>query len=324
MSLGKNIYRLRTGRGLSQGDLAEALQVSRQSISKWETDGATPDLDKLLALSDLFGVTLDDLVRGEAPELHPVTTPDRLTAADAPAAQPASGESSGLKTVLIVILVILGLWLLFSLFMSPSLWPGLLVLVVIGGFGFALWTRVKESPKDQADPQKHTSGKRQLLIIALIISIPLLAIFGLASSLPAGPVYAKAGKESTLTPQDYPGMRFASNYARQDSVSYALVNETGETMSYDARAQRIEVKKNGKWYQLKKRTDSESNFSRIGTLQPGKTLSIWIDCKEVYGSLAAGEYRVLLKVYPLTDVQNAQWIAATFKISNGLPYQLPS
>lgn len=43
---------------LSQGDLAEVLEVSRQSVSKWETDSSVPDLDKLIKLSQLFGVTL--------------------------------------------------------------------------------------------------------------------------------------------------------------------------------------------------------------------------------------------------------------------------
>lgn len=67
MSLGENIYRLRTAKNMSQGDLADTLGVSRQSVSKRETDGATPDLDKLVKLSELFGVTLDELVKGETP-----------------------------------------------------------------------------------------------------------------------------------------------------------------------------------------------------------------------------------------------------------------
>lgn len=70
MTLGENITRLRTAKGMSQGALAEALEVSRQSVSKWETDGSVPELDKLVKLSRLFGVTLDELVTGEkaAPE----------------------------------------------------------------------------------------------------------------------------------------------------------------------------------------------------------------------------------------------------------------
>ena len=65
MTLGERIYALRTAKNLSQGDLAEQLDVSRQSVSKWETDTSVPDLDKLVKLCDLFEVSMDELVRGE-------------------------------------------------------------------------------------------------------------------------------------------------------------------------------------------------------------------------------------------------------------------
>ena len=69
MTLGEKISVLRTAQKLSQGNLAEKLGVSRQSISKWETDQSIPELDKLIQLSDLFQISLDDLVRGgEIPE----------------------------------------------------------------------------------------------------------------------------------------------------------------------------------------------------------------------------------------------------------------
>lgn len=68
MNLGENIYRLRTSRKMSQDALAEALEVSRQSVSKWENNMAVPDLDKLIKMRDLFGITLDELVAEEPPE----------------------------------------------------------------------------------------------------------------------------------------------------------------------------------------------------------------------------------------------------------------
>ena len=67
MTLGERIYTLRTARNLSQEELAERLDVSRQSVSKWETDVSVPELDKLVKLCDLFGVSLDELVRGNPP-----------------------------------------------------------------------------------------------------------------------------------------------------------------------------------------------------------------------------------------------------------------
>ena len=71
MNLGETIYRLRTGRGMSQDALANALDVSRQSVSKWENNAAVPELDKLLKLSEIFGVTLDELVGRESPTPPP-------------------------------------------------------------------------------------------------------------------------------------------------------------------------------------------------------------------------------------------------------------
>lgn len=63
MNLGETIYSLK--RKMSQADLADALDVSRQSVSKWENNCATPELDKLLKMSESFEVTLDQLVGRE-------------------------------------------------------------------------------------------------------------------------------------------------------------------------------------------------------------------------------------------------------------------
>ena len=68
MKLHDKIYELRKKEGLSQEALAEKLGVSRQSVSKWETGEATPEVSKLLSLSKLFGVTTDYLLDDEAEE----------------------------------------------------------------------------------------------------------------------------------------------------------------------------------------------------------------------------------------------------------------
>ena len=64
MSLGERLAALRIKQGLSQGELAEKMDVSRQSVSKWETDASIPELDKLVALSELFQISLDELIKG--------------------------------------------------------------------------------------------------------------------------------------------------------------------------------------------------------------------------------------------------------------------
>ena len=67
MALPEKLYTLRKKSGLSQEQLAEALNVSRQAISKWEGGSAMPESDKLLALSNYFGVSLDYLLKDGAP-----------------------------------------------------------------------------------------------------------------------------------------------------------------------------------------------------------------------------------------------------------------
>ena len=74
MTLGEKIISLRKQRGLSQEELAITLGISRQAVSKWETEDATPDTDKVIALADYFNVTTDWLLRDiEPPETHAVT-----------------------------------------------------------------------------------------------------------------------------------------------------------------------------------------------------------------------------------------------------------
>lgn len=63
MSIGENIYKYRTQKNLSQEELADILQVSRQSVSKWETDSSVPELSKLHKLCDVFEVSLDELTQ---------------------------------------------------------------------------------------------------------------------------------------------------------------------------------------------------------------------------------------------------------------------
>ena len=66
-AMGERIQQLRKAAGLSQEQLAEKLDVSRQSVSKWELNDAVPELAKVIAISELFGVSTDELLKGKAP-----------------------------------------------------------------------------------------------------------------------------------------------------------------------------------------------------------------------------------------------------------------
>ena len=62
MTLGQRIQKLRKGAGLTQEQLAERMGVTRQAVSKWESDGGVPELDTLIAMSRLFHVTIGQLL----------------------------------------------------------------------------------------------------------------------------------------------------------------------------------------------------------------------------------------------------------------------
>ena len=67
MEFHNKLYNLRKQKGLSQEELANRLNVSRQTISKWEVGDSTPDMEKLVAISDMFEISLDELVMDKVP-----------------------------------------------------------------------------------------------------------------------------------------------------------------------------------------------------------------------------------------------------------------
>lgn len=68
MDFNNKLYELRKQKGFSQEELANRLNVSRQTISKWEVGESTPDMENLVAISELFEISLDELVLDKVPE----------------------------------------------------------------------------------------------------------------------------------------------------------------------------------------------------------------------------------------------------------------
>ena len=68
MNLGERLFELRKAKNLTQDDVAEKLNVTRQTVSKWETNQSTPDFDKILPLCELYEITTDELLKEEKQE----------------------------------------------------------------------------------------------------------------------------------------------------------------------------------------------------------------------------------------------------------------
>lgn len=189
MDLGERLYQLRKARNLSQGEVADALGVSRQSVSKWENNTSVPELDKLVKLGELFGLTLDELVKGEA--------------APAPAgrleqSRPASGPAGGRRIAAIVLLVCGGVGsLLFctTLLIYLTLWlvlAGLLCWHVQEHLGLCLglsfwmflvvYFQVTSilSPWNVLIPAVYRAYPPSYILLDWLLLLPLLLFLGLA------------------------------------------------------------------------------------------------------------------------------------------------
>ena len=78
MNVANRIQNLRKIKGISQEQLAEAIGVSRQAVSKWESEQSTPDLEKIVLMSDFFDVTTDYLLKG----IEPTNEIEHMTVGD--------------------------------------------------------------------------------------------------------------------------------------------------------------------------------------------------------------------------------------------------
>ena len=150
MTLGQKITNLRKARGMTQEELSESIGVTRQTISKWELDTSTPDLDYLCRLCDLFGVTADYLIRPEKeivesapsaiplPPPAPSSTPSPVPSPAPPTAPPSIHSISATRfagwVLFILGLVLSQIALIFTLFSRDTsvLWVTAAVLVIIG------------------------------------------------------------------------------------------------------------------------------------------------------------------------------------------------
>ena len=74
MELHERIKKLRNEKGWSQEMLAERAYVSRQTVSNWETDKCYPDVRSLIILADIFGVSLDELIKGDVDTMKETIT----------------------------------------------------------------------------------------------------------------------------------------------------------------------------------------------------------------------------------------------------------
>lgn len=113
MSLGKKIQKLRKENKLSQEQLAQKCNVSRQTISRWESDEVLPDTNNLITLAKLFNVSLDSIVFDE--ELTTIKTDKKKF----------NWKSIGIVSVIFNVIIVIGLVVALNPFSKPKTIEGI-------------------------------------------------------------------------------------------------------------------------------------------------------------------------------------------------------
>ena len=171
MNIGEKLYELRKEKHMSQEEVAEKLDVTRQTISKWETNMSTPDFDKIKPLCDLYEITADELLTGEKKEKPEIQeTKQNVTQ------ERAKGIAAGVLFYFIAIV-----WIMISvpvLFLNPVLSSAIFILLC----GIATYKIIytcmvykQEKPKEE-EKEKNPIIKRINNILDIIFFIIYMII----------------------------------------------------------------------------------------------------------------------------------------------------
>ena len=133
MEVKEQIRAYRSSLGLSQEELAEAVYVTRQTISNWETGKSYPDIQSLLRLSALYGVSLDQLIKGDAERIKEKINDDEIR---------AFNRLSNVFALMMVLSLLA--WAPLACFLH---WWGMAFAVILFAFTFFLALRVEKEKK---------------------------------------------------------------------------------------------------------------------------------------------------------------------------------
>ena len=131
MNIGEKLFELRKAKNLSQEEVADKLNVTRQTVSKWETNQSTPDFDKIIPLCELFEIGTEELLTGKKAEESSKEEPEKILTREEIRRKSAEVVSS---SVLIYILAVA-----FFIVAVAFLWidPIIVTAIFLGVVGFA-------------------------------------------------------------------------------------------------------------------------------------------------------------------------------------------
>ena len=157
MNLSDRIQYLRKARGISQEGLADQLGVSRQAVSKWESEQSMPDLDKIISMSDYFEVTTDYLLKGIEPVVQ--KEEEQSIKYRRIASNICYQLSLGLVGLGIILSIILADFLKISILLTPVL--------IVQGVGLLVWGTGRNLS------EVRPSFQVKLALILFLLFVPL-------------------------------------------------------------------------------------------------------------------------------------------------------
>lgn len=172
MNLGERLLNLRKAKHLSQEEVADKLNVTRQTVSKWETDQSTPDFDKIAPLCKLYGITADELLTGEKVQ---ISTEESFSSSNNEVNKTKRAKGIGISIFLYFISII---WIMIAipvLMMNPIVASAIFLLIFAIGTAYLIYTCMVYKVK-QKKSKKNKLFKRIDEICGLIILIIYLLI----------------------------------------------------------------------------------------------------------------------------------------------------
>lgn len=166
MTVGERLLDLRKKKGLSQEEVANILNVSRQTISKWETGESSPDFDKIVPICELYEITSDELITGKK-EVALLEAEDKKKKF----AQKL-GISVGLYIFSIVLIILFG-----AVFNQPVIGVCLFFIVLAVATGLVVYNAINYSTKKEKTKEEKTTKQVCEIIDILGVIIYFIVSF---------------------------------------------------------------------------------------------------------------------------------------------------
>ena len=168
MSLGERLLDLRKKKGLSQEEIAGLLDVSRQTVSKWETDQSTPDFDKIIPICKLYEIDANELLTGEKSSVK------------APSDNRKSAKTISLSIVLYILSTV---WIIFATatLNKPILGVCVFLIIIALATGLLIYNAIlnKKEKKQKTREEKFEEAEKKIkelheYSVPEIIALPII------------------------------------------------------------------------------------------------------------------------------------------------------